>query len=179
MTTETSTAEISSRYAREETTAHCRSVGEVYFAPAHEPPPLRSILDGPSDEPSPWVHVGNTIDGGLAVDWGADVDDTVMGWEGVRATFDMTMSIAAAFRVPVELLGSYERNPLRPSVRINYRVPTLDPEGPWKRPGLTGRRYRIARRRYGRARRDWIRRGRPHFECSTFIPLANVNLETP
>jgi len=178
MTTETSTAEISSRYAREETTAHCRSVGEVYFAPAHEPPPLRSILDGPSDEPSPWVHVGNTIDGGLAVDWGADVDDTVMGWEGVRATFDMTMSIAAAFRVPVELLGAYEPEPRRAMVRVNYWVPTLQ-HAPWKQPGLTGRRYRIARRRFARARRDWIRAGRPRYQWSAFFPAANVNLETP
>jgi len=155
-------------------------MGEVYFAPAHEPPPLRGILESAPTLPedSPWLHVGHTTEDGLGVDWDADVDDTVMGWQGARATFDTTVSIAAAFRVPVELLGAYEPEPRRASVRVNYWVPTLQ-HAPWKQPGLTGRRYRIARRRFARARRDWIRAGRPRYQWSAFFPAANVNLETP
>lgn len=155
-------------------------MGDIYFAPAHEPPPLRGILESaPSlPEDSPWLHVGHITDGGLAVDWGSDVDDTVAGWGGMRATFEMSLSIARVFDVPVDVLGSYEPNHTRASLRVDYWLPTLQ-HAPWKQPGLTGRRYRIARRRHARARRDWIRAGRPRYQCSTFIPTANITLETP
>lgn len=158
-------------------------VGEVYFAPAHEPPTIRGILDEPlTPEPSPWVRIGTTDEGGFASRWVADYDEEhpIPAWESpLRTEWSMTLSIAAAFDVPLHLLGVSEPDHRRDSVRVDYWLPTLDPSGPWKRPGLTGRRYRIARRRYARARRDWIRRGRPHTKHSTFIPTADITMETP
>jgi len=45
-------------------------MGEVYFAPAHEPPPLRGILESAPTLPedSPWLHVGHTTEDGLGVE---------------------------------------------------------------------------------------------------------------
>lgn len=61
------------------------------------------------------------------------------------------------------------------SVEVHWVEPLL-PSKPFKRPGLTGRRYRIARRRYGRAVRAWRRAGRPMRERAVFMPRAVVEV---
>lgn len=45
---------------------------------------------------------------------------------------------------------------------------------PVKRRGLTGKRYRIARRAYGRAMRRWRRAGSPMAERNAYIPRVRI-----
>jgi hypothetical protein len=54
-------------------------------------------------------------------------------------------------------------------------VPDL-PEPPRRRRWLQGKRYRIARRRYGRTVRAWRRAGSPTIELDTRIYLPNVEI---
>ena len=152
-------------------------MGDVYFAPAHEPPTLRSILEPPPtlDAGSPWLHIGTTTTDDLSgFSFQADDDLDVVG--PAFTDLEHTLRIAAVFDVPLELLGLPEPDHRRASVRVDYWIPTLR-HAPWKQPGLTGRRYRIARRQFARARRDWIRAGRPRHKCSTFIPTANITID--
>ena len=76
-------------------------------------------------------------------------------------TGDMRLSEVAKATHSVEI--SYESEP--------YAVAA---PGPRKRRGLTGKRYRQARRAYARLRRDWIRRGSPMSHNRVVIPRARV-----
>lgn len=67
--------------------------------------------------------------------------------------------------------------PPRPShrVEVDYvrEVPTLGP-APMKRRGLTGKRYRAARRAHRRERQSWVRAGRPMMKVLTRVVVPHV-----
>lgn len=94
--------------------------------------------------------------------------------------FAATMTFTIADMNPDAMALLFGAPPVRPthSVDLTYveHVPTLRP-APRKRRGLTGKRYRIARRAHARARRAWVRAGSPTVAMHRRIVIPRAHVE--
>jgi len=148
----------------------------VWIAPAGTPPPVAGKVhdDGTPcrvgcDECVPFDSIATRV--GFMAD-GIRLTSPVQAEEveyHAPPAYQWECKIAVAFDVPLELLGfRVLPDPAVPRGDAVMRYVTLPGVGtvPRKRDGITGRRYRAARRRYARQVRAWKRAGRPrHMEA--------------
>lgn len=145
-------------------------MGNVWFAPEGAEPP--------SVDPSAWVKVGYTDSSKLGFSFDPDASFDA-NRDVLTSTLRYEFEIARTFDVPLEFLGFPVRADYavpRGAVDIEWKSPTIG-RAPVKAPGLTGRRYRIARRAYARKRRVWVRAGSPLVQNRVRLVNPKVAIE--
>jgi hypothetical protein len=103
-----------------------------------------------------WTEVGHLDPADLEFAGDAvESFDMIRAWHGGALSFGLSVGPFDVFAPDVKVNGPSSR-----WVDYSYETPALPPE-PVKRRRLTGKAYRIARRRYGRQVQAWERAGRP------------------
>lgn len=106
------------------------------------------------------------------------VDDSDRAWNTAMATFRAeqwaAMQVVNAKVDALLFYGDGYSEP-RTTLTIRYERSTR-PVAPQRLPWSTARRYRAARRRYGRQLRAWKRAGRPTTPEQVHLPNVNVEL---
>lgn len=92
---------------------------------------------------------------------------------GTNFSTTMTMEFPVSASNVAAVFGGPPSSPPRHSVQIDYLDSPL-PALPVKRRHLTGKAYRIARRRHARLRRAWRRAGCPMIERRLFLPSVTI-----
>ena len=123
---------------------------------------MRDIIGVPVVE-SPWVPPDMAFIGAPALPWDspwfdAPDDDP---WERNAYTFRAAERLAMQVARP------------RYDLSITVSPPTIG-YPPKKGRGLTGRRYRAARRAYARKRRAWVRQGSPTDQLALRVPFTKI-----
>ena len=80
-----------------------------------------------------------------------------------------SMAFLAAERIAMSIPRTY-------GVTVKSTTPTIG-RPPRKSRGLTGRRYRAARRDYARKRRAWVRAGSPTYATAFHMPSVLVGID--
>ena len=137
---------------------------------------VRPIVDD-SDPGAPvnlaegWTEVGYTEDGILPTE---PAESEFSTWSTAIERATMTATLTG---MPKAAFVGYDHSvsSANTSLTLTYFACPIEP--PRKRRGLTGKRYRIARRTYGRAMRRWRRAGSPMAERTVFVPRARVSAQ--
>lgn len=120
-----------------------------------------------------WTDLGETADFVMERD-----GDTLVNAEPVSLIPTGSVTLAVDLAGDTSWLhhlipGPGQRRPGMYRIEADWQTPTIGP-APVKARRLTGKAYRIARRRYARARKAWLAAGSPMTERRIVIPQGSV-----